>query len=90
MGVSAGSCKRRVKVLAQLIATVLGHGRSGKSASAPEMLAAVMAATLKVHNKKYIYINKYCKVDDRSMKKVLSKKLTNVAVAAFMFLLFLN
>lgn len=46
-----GSCNGRVKVLAQLIATVLGHGRCGKLASAPEMLAVVKRAASRVHGK---------------------------------------
>lgn len=44
-------CNGRVKVLAQLIATVLGHGRCGKLASAPEMLAVVKRAASRVHGK---------------------------------------
>lgn len=48
---AGGSCNGRVKVLAQLIATVLGHGRCGKLASAPEMLAVVKRAASRVHGK---------------------------------------
>lgn len=50
-GGAGSSCNGRVKVLAQLIATVLGHGRCGKLASAPEMLAVVKRAASRVHGK---------------------------------------
>jgi len=49
--------KRRVKVLAQLIETVLGHGRAaGKSAFVAEMLAALMPIRLENAAKDVLFL----------------------------------
>lgn len=78
--------KRRVKVLAKLIETVLGHGRAGKSASAPEMLVAVMvAAALKLQarniQKKYIKLENNGK--KKGGKKCQGKKNATVVIIVF-------